>query len=129
MEKAIAAECEVIESVVHNHGKLYANRDDNLVRDYTYPDELEIIKYGISDSEDLDATIQINEMNIQGTSFLFMYGNMKLSLETDLFGEHYLTNLCGVLACCTDLGMEKEKIAHHVQQLRQRQKTFHLHES
>lgn len=126
LEQAIAAETEVIPWIVTRGGTLYANRDNQYVREVVYPADLNLITYSTKDSS-ADAISVLKDVNPGHTSCEFSYKKWKFTYTTDLIGEHALLNLTWVLACCLDTWMTPEWLIPLLKQLQAYQKTTHVH--
>lgn len=124
LEQAISAETELIPWILQRWGRLYTNRDSQHVREYAYPQWLNLVRYGMHKEADALITDIVRKEHI--TYFTFLYKWESMDLVTDLIWNHSLVNLSGVLACCVDLWVKKEILQNTVQHLQSIQKTFHV---
>jgi len=123
LEQAITAETEVIYGVVQRWWVLYVNWESEYVRGVSYPDNLQLVRYGIHESE-CDARCRIISIDKWITQAIFTYKGHTYTFSTDLIGEHALTNLTWVLACCIDIWLPFEMVSDLTPTLQHMQKTF-----
>lgn len=114
IENVLKTKLEILNS--KNLKKIYINNDNKLLREYSYPIDIEVIRIGTTIESDL--IIKDVQMNFNYLEFVIIYKNQEYNFQTKLLGRHNVFNLGLSIALSFDLGLDYKNIYENIRRIK-----------
>lgn len=115
IENILQTKLEILESKKIKY--LIINNDNDYLRKYQYPNNIEIIRVGINNPSTFEGRNIVLTNN--GMSFdIYLLNQFYMRVETCLLGRHNIYNILLSAACCNVLKIPKEEIFKNIKKIK-----------